>query len=69
MYLSRFALARLGWYDPAGTMWSAAFALIAVNLFLVSGAAWISFNAYEKRFLRLKRYFPEASPDRPIPAD
>lgn len=59
MYLSRWALTRWGWYNPAGTTWTSAFELVALNIALVSGVAWISFNAYEKRFLRLKRHFAE----------
>jgi peptidoglycan/LPS O-acetylase OafA/YrhL len=42
-----------------------------VNLTLVYGAAWITFNGYEVRFLRLKRYFNyqrTAHPQAPNPA-
>ncbi|HZL35167.1 MAG TPA: acyltransferase [Tepidisphaeraceae bacterium] len=65
MYLSRFALTRCGWYDPEHKSWPAALGLIALNAILTSAAAVISFEAYEKQFLKLKRRFPEPSLSRP----
>jgi peptidoglycan/LPS O-acetylase OafA/YrhL len=59
MYLTRAALTRCHFYDPAATSWPAASGLIALNVMLTSGAAIVSYHAYEKQFLKLKRWFPQ----------
>lgn len=69
MYLSRSALAHWRWYDPAGKNWTPALVLIALNLTLTLLAAWLSFQFYEKRFLKLKAYFPEGPHRDPPPLD
>jgi peptidoglycan/LPS O-acetylase OafA/YrhL len=61
MYLTMTAFARYGWRDPNKPGWISAIALIGVNVALTAAISLVSFHAYEKQFLKLKRYFPQPS--------
>ena len=59
MYLSRAALVRWHVYDPERTSWAMALGLIVLNVMLTSVAAAVSYDFYEKQFLKLKQRFPQ----------
>jgi peptidoglycan/LPS O-acetylase OafA/YrhL len=61
MYLTKNLLAQWDFYNPKQESWIVASTLIALNVTLTVGVAFVSFHLYEKQFLKLKRFFPERS--------